>query len=183
MESITPSSFVVLVTGANGFIASWIVYILLNRGYKVRGTVRNAKNKEKHAHLLNLPGASERLELVEFDILNTSVEDLSKYVEGCTYIIHTASPVEISGLSKKEEESKIVQPAIEGTLKILRAAQSVGGIKRIVYTTSLVAFRGVFESNAKLLDKHVTEHPRPWIWITNCWPCSAEFGFIVRDLA
>ena len=32
---------VVCVTGAGGFIASWLVKMLLSRGYTVRGTVRN----------------------------------------------------------------------------------------------------------------------------------------------
>jgi nucleoside-diphosphate-sugar epimerase len=31
----------VCVTGASGFIASWLVKFLLDRGYTVRGTVRN----------------------------------------------------------------------------------------------------------------------------------------------
>ena len=31
----------VLVTGANGFIAMWVVKCLLDRGYSVRGTVRS----------------------------------------------------------------------------------------------------------------------------------------------
>ena len=30
----------VLVTGANGFIAVWVIRDLLERGYRVRGTVR-----------------------------------------------------------------------------------------------------------------------------------------------
>ncbi|KAF8987068.1 hypothetical protein BDQ17DRAFT_1375438 [Cyathus striatus] len=32
----------VLVTGANGYLAMWIVRTLLERGYSVRGTVRSA---------------------------------------------------------------------------------------------------------------------------------------------
>jgi nucleoside-diphosphate-sugar epimerase len=31
----------VCVTGASGFIASWLVKLLLERGYTVRGTIRN----------------------------------------------------------------------------------------------------------------------------------------------
>jgi hypothetical protein len=34
----------VLVTGAGGFIASWIVKLLLDRGYRVRGTLRDIGN-------------------------------------------------------------------------------------------------------------------------------------------
>lgn len=39
---IPPGSFI-LVTGANGYIASHVVNILLELGFRVRGTVRTAK--------------------------------------------------------------------------------------------------------------------------------------------
>jgi uncharacterized protein YbjT (DUF2867 family) len=36
----------VLVSGASGFVASWVIRTLLERGYHVRGTVRSAKKGE-----------------------------------------------------------------------------------------------------------------------------------------
>ena len=41
------SSGKVLVTGANGYIAIWVVKKLLEKGYSVRGTVR-AESKGTH---------------------------------------------------------------------------------------------------------------------------------------
>ena len=41
----------ILVTGATGFVAAWVIEILLKEGYKVRGTVRSLKDKEKIAFL------------------------------------------------------------------------------------------------------------------------------------
>lgn len=35
---------VVCVTGAGGYIASWLVKLLLSDGYKVHGTVRDPRN-------------------------------------------------------------------------------------------------------------------------------------------
>ena len=58
----------VCVTGASGFIAAHIVRQLLEQGYSVRGTVR--KSPKNYPFLLGLPGASERLELVEADLLS-----------------------------------------------------------------------------------------------------------------
>jgi nucleoside-diphosphate-sugar epimerase len=40
---IVPAPAKVLVTGANGFIANWVVRVLLEQGYSVRGTVRTSE--------------------------------------------------------------------------------------------------------------------------------------------
>lgn len=40
-SSVSGGDQTVCVTGAGGFIASWLVKLLLERGYTVRGTVRN----------------------------------------------------------------------------------------------------------------------------------------------
>jgi nucleoside-diphosphate-sugar epimerase len=56
---------VVLVTGANGFVASHLVEQLLAKGYTVRGTVRSLADEKKTAHLTRMPGAAERLKLLE----------------------------------------------------------------------------------------------------------------------
>ena len=49
--SLPPSK--ILVTGANGFIAVWVVKLLLERGYAVRGTSRS---EEKNGRLRELFG-------------------------------------------------------------------------------------------------------------------------------
>jgi len=45
--TVVPAPAKVLVTGANGYVAMWLVRILLEQGYTVRGTVRTA-DKGKH---------------------------------------------------------------------------------------------------------------------------------------
>jgi len=40
-ESSSVSGQTICVTGAGGFIASWMVKLLLEKGYTVRGTLRN----------------------------------------------------------------------------------------------------------------------------------------------
>ncbi|KAM3258441.1 hypothetical protein ACQJBY_050289 [Aegilops geniculata] len=53
----------VCVTGASGFLASWLIKRLLECGYHVIGTVRDPGNRKKVGHLWKLPGANERLQL------------------------------------------------------------------------------------------------------------------------
>jgi nucleoside-diphosphate-sugar epimerase len=40
---IVPEGSKVLVTGANGFIAMWVIKTLLEQGFHVRGTVRSVE--------------------------------------------------------------------------------------------------------------------------------------------
>ncbi|AES68255.2 cinnamyl-alcohol dehydrogenase-like protein [Medicago truncatula] len=54
---------VVCVTGASGYIASWLVRLLLHRGYTVKATVRDPNDPKKVDHLVKLDGAKERLQL------------------------------------------------------------------------------------------------------------------------
>ncbi|KAK6928863.1 NAD-dependent epimerase/dehydratase, partial [Dillenia turbinata] len=81
----------VCVTGASGFIASWLVKLLLQRGYTVKASVRNLNNPKKIEHLLALEGAEERLHLYEAELLKEGSFD--SVIDGCEGVFHTASPV------------------------------------------------------------------------------------------
>lgn len=81
----------VCVTGASGFLASWLIKRLLLSGYQVTGTVRDPENAKKVAHLWRLEGARERLVLVKGDLLEEGSFDDA--IMGCEGVFHTASPV------------------------------------------------------------------------------------------
>ncbi|CAL2246133.1 unnamed protein product [Prunus armeniaca] len=89
-SSVSGHGQTVCVTGAGGFIASWIVKLLLERGYTVRGTLRNPDDP-KNAHLRELEGARERLSLRKADLLD--YDSLKEAINGCDGVFHTASPV------------------------------------------------------------------------------------------
>ena len=59
----TGAGKIVCVTGASGYIASWLVKLLLSRGYTVKASVRDPNDPKKTQHLRALSGAQERLEL------------------------------------------------------------------------------------------------------------------------
>ena len=120
----------VCVTGASGFIASHLVKILLERGYTVHGTVRSTSNATKTQHLLNLPGAADRLKLFEADLLQEGSFDTA--VAGCSVVFHTASPFFINGGT----EENLVVPAVQGTTNVLDSVAKAGDATRVVLTSS-----------------------------------------------
>lgn len=129
----------ILVTGASGYIATHIVKQLLEKGYRVRGTVRNLTDDKKVAPLRKLAGRSRfELELVEAD-LNKEETWLSA-VKGCTYVLHTASPFP---LKTPTNENELIKPAVNGTLFVFRACVQEGSsVKRVVLTSSIAAIAG-----------------------------------------
>ncbi|CAN1316673.1 Phenylacetaldehyde reductase [Linum perenne] len=130
---------VVCVTGASGYIASWLVKLLLQGGYTVKATVRDPNNPKKTQHLLALDGAKERLNLFKADLLDEGSFD--NVVEGCEGVFHTASPFY---LNATDPQAELVDPAVKGTLNVLRSCAKVPSIKRVVITSSMaaVAFNG-----------------------------------------
>ncbi len=136
----------VCVTGASGFIAAHIVRELLARGYRVRGTVRN--NPKSYPFLLSLPGATERLELIEADLLSSGAYD--RAVEGCEYVMHTASPYQ---LNVKNPQRDLVDPAVNGTENVLESCLKAGGVKRVIFTSSIAAITDEAESNKVFTEK------------------------------
>ena len=140
MTTCDSSNSLVLVTGASGFVATHIVKHLLQTGYRVRGTVRSLKNDAKCQPIRELyPEAKHPVELVEADLLDA--DSWKAAVTGCDYVIHTASPVV---LAQVEDEDTVIRLAVEGTLNVLRAANEVGSVKRVVMTGSSLTTAGNF---------------------------------------
>jgi nucleoside-diphosphate-sugar epimerase len=129
----------VLVTGGNGYIASWIVRYLLADGIDVHATVRDPGNKTKVAHLLQAAeGAKGKLTLFKADLLSEGAYDAA--MQGCELVMHTASPFVIKGL--KDAQKELVDPAVKGTRNVLEAANRVVSVKRVVLTASVVSVYG-----------------------------------------
>lgn len=124
----------ICITGASGFIASYLIRELLDCGYNVRGTVRGLTEGNKYEYLTSLPGAAERLELVQAELLTEGSYD--EAVAGSEYVMHTASPY---FLDVKEPQHDLVDPALKGTLNVLQACVKAGSVKRVVLTSSVAA--------------------------------------------
>ncbi|XP_077210532.1 dihydroflavonol 4-reductase-like1 [Tasmannia lanceolata] len=135
----------VCVTGASGYLASWLVKRLLLSGYSVRGTVRDPGNYKKVEHLWKLEGAKERLQLVKADLMEEGSFDDA--VMGCEGVFHTASPV--LG-PKSDPKAEILDPAINGTLNVLRSCKKNPSLRRVVLTSSSAAVRARDDFDPKI---------------------------------
>ena len=136
----------VCVTGASGFIAAHIVRELLERGYQVRGTVRN--KQESYPFLHALPGAKERLELVRADLL--AIGSYDHAIEGCEYVVHTASPYKVN---VKNPQTDLVDPAVIGTETVLESCLKSPSVKRLIFTSSIAAITDEPDSSKVFAEK------------------------------
>ncbi|XP_062118185.1 cinnamoyl-CoA reductase CAD2-like [Humulus lupulus] len=135
---------VVCVTGASGYIASWLVKLLLNQGYTVNASVRDPNDPQKTAHLVALDGAKERLHLFKANLMEEGSFDSA--INGCDGVFHTASPV-LDSSSTVDPQAELIDPAVNGTLNVLRSCAKVPSTKRVVITSSISA---VFEKGIPL---------------------------------
>lgn len=124
----------VLVTGAGGFIAKHVIKQALERGYRVRGTLRTPAKEDAVRSAVGERGS--RLSFVTADLLSDA--GWAEAVEGCRYVLHVAS---VFPLVAPKDPDALVPVARDGALRVLRAANSAG-VERSVITSSTVAILG-----------------------------------------
>ncbi|XP_061347150.1 phenylacetaldehyde reductase-like isoform X2 [Gastrolobium bilobum] len=127
-------SKVVCVTGGSGCIGSWVVHLLLDRGYTVHATVQNLNDDTETKHLEALEGAPTRLRLFQIDLLDH--DSIIAAVRGCAGVFHLASPCIVDQVHDPQKE--LLDPAIKGTMNVLAAAKEAG-VQRVVLTSSISA--------------------------------------------
>lgn len=125
----------VCVTGATGFIGSHVITALLDRGYRVRGTVRDPSNTNPVAHLVDhAKKLGGELELVAADL--TTPGAFHQAVADCPHVCHVASSVR---LTAPDPQREIVDVAVDGTRNVLEAIIAAGCARRVVITSSMSA--------------------------------------------
>ncbi|OGM48275.1 NAD dependent epimerase/dehydratase [Aspergillus bombycis] len=139
----------VLLTGANGFIASHILSILLERGYAITATVRS---QEKAAAIIRTHPSWEGR--ITFAIVpdftgRKPFDELFRNAEvPFTFVIHAASPVT---LQADDMQKSVIEPAVLGVTELLGSAQRYGGIdlRRFVLLSSAVTVLNSYEDIAR----------------------------------
>ncbi len=125
----------VLVTGANGYVASWIVKDLLEQGADVHAAVRNPDDDKKVGHLKKIAqDAVGNLTFFKADLLTEDA--YTEAMQGCEIVFHTASPFTTD---IKDAQKELIDPALNGTINVLESVNKTPSVQRVVLTSSCAA--------------------------------------------
>lgn len=128
----------VLVTGATGFVAGWIVKGLLEAGCTVHAAVRDPGRTDKVKHLTDIAEASPgAIRFFKADLMQEGSYD--EAIASCGVVFHTASPFTID---VKDPQKELIDPAVNGTRTVLEAANRTESVTRVVLTSSCAAIYG-----------------------------------------
>ncbi|KAL7764047.1 hypothetical protein ACKLNR_005192 [Fusarium oxysporum f. sp. zingiberi] len=127
MSSVPPGGLI-LITGANGYIASVAVHVFLQRGYRVRGTVRSIT-----ANTWMKTFFGSNFELVQVPDISTpgAFDEALKDVNG---VVHTAMNMDMN-----PQNQGVIDDTINSNLYLLEAAAKIPSVKSVVITSSLAA--------------------------------------------
>ena len=123
----------VLLTGITGYIGQHCAAELLKQGYEVVGTMRSRSKAEGTRAALARVTSVDRLSFAEADLLSDHGWDDA--IKGCGFALHVASPFV---MTEPRDENELIAPAVEGTRRVVAAAQRAG-VKRLVLTSSTFA--------------------------------------------
>lgn len=125
----------VLVTGGSGFIGAHTIAQLLSSGRTVRTSVRSLAREGEVRQMVVRAGAADTsaLSFAAADLMSDA--GWAEACAGADYVLHIASPFPPAA---PKDENEVIVPAVQGTLRVLRAARDAG-VKRVVVTSSFAA--------------------------------------------
>lgn len=149
----------VMVTGATGYVAGWLVQRLLEAGVTVHAAVRDPDSPDKLEHLQRIAaGKPGTLRYFRADLLEPG--SYADAMAGCGTVFHTASPFTVT---VRDPQKELVDPALLGTRNVLETANRTPSVRRVVLTSSCAAIYGDNADLAATPDGVFTES----IWNTS----------------
>jgi len=158
----------VLVTGGTGFVGIHAILQLLQKGYNVKTTLRSMGRREEVLDMLRNGGvadvvgprgggvgAGDRVRFVEADLTKDAGWD--EAARGVEYVLHVASPLP---MHSPKDENELIRPAVDGTLRVLRAARDAG-VRRVVVTSNFGAVGYSYRGSAPITEENWTDPHQP----------------------
>lgn len=128
----------VMVTGATGYVAGWLVKKLLDEGHSVHAAVRDPENESKLRFLNGLAAeAPGSIRYFKADLMEPG--SYAEAMTDCELVFHTASPFTIG---VQDPVKELIEPAQLGTRNVLEQANQTPSVKRVVVTSSCAAIYG-----------------------------------------
>lgn len=128
-----PEKSWVLVTGANGYIASHIIKQFLARGFRVRGTVRDLSKAEWVINDL-FPDESRLGDLALIEVPDLGTERaFDSAVKGVSAIVHVATITTLDA-----NPHNVIPKDTTGMKSLLKAASLEFSVRRFIFTSSFV---------------------------------------------
>lgn len=153
LKTAIPKGSLVLITGVTGHVASHAAKMFLERGFRVRGTVRDLEIaswlKEDGFKPFADSGDLELFLVPDMGVKNAFAEA----IKGVSAIVHVASI-----MSWSENANEVIPPVVEGITSLLEGAASEPSVKSFVYTSSIAA--------AVEIVPGVTTHAGPGVYNT-----------------
>lgn len=115
-----------LVTGGTGFLGSYVIRLLVQKGYKVRAIRR------KDSPMDLLPGVAGQVEWVEADI--TDIIALEEAMQGVTHVLHCAAMVSFH----PRDVPRMMQINVEGTANLVNLSLDMG-VQKFIHVSSIAA--------------------------------------------
>ena len=152
----------VLVTGTTGFVGLAIASEALAQGFGVRATIRKPEQEAEIRNLLRGIATEDNLEFAQADLL--SDVGWVEAMQGCTYVIHAASPLIIG---KVKDEKQLMGPAVDGTRRVLNAAKAAGVTRVVVTSTALTVVGHITQGVGGPDDYTPVDHPGNMLYTTS----------------
>ena len=130
----------VAVTGASGYIGSHVVKNLVEAGYGVRASVRDASRKDKTEFLLAMNGMGAGSgEIFEADLLQATSGAYDEVCAGCSAVFHVAADLRTDPAYGAGSAQRTCDAIMDGTKGVLESCRKAGSVKRVMYTSSCAA--------------------------------------------
>uniref|UniRef100_A0A0E0LMZ2 NAD-dependent epimerase/dehydratase domain-containing protein n=1 Tax=Oryza punctata TaxID=4537 RepID=A0A0E0LMZ2_ORYPU len=155
----------VCVTGATGYIATWLVKKLLDKGCVVHATLRDLGDEKKTELLRRMPGAAERLVLFGADIYDA--DTFEPAIAGCEFVFLVATPLQHDPTSTKYKNN--TEAAVDAMRVILQQCERSKTVRRVIHTASVTAASPLMENGGGGYKDFINE---------SCWsPLNLTYDF------